>query len=228
MSASLEAIERRNPEWRPWLSVVREVLAEIENPAWDAAVPRRLRPREPGAPLLASTGLYIERAELDRLCRKLAHCSPKAVTDLLPLPLLHACRRRFADEMPEGWSRGYCPLCGAWPTLAEVCGVERARHLRCAACGSAWRVHGLSCPYCSMADHDKLGSLVPQQPGINAVVEVCHGCQGYLKAFTALRTAAPAQVMLEDLASVELDLAAAERGYRRPAGAGYELKVARS
>lgn len=235
MSASLESIERRNPEWRPWLAVIREVLAETEDTAWDAAVPQRLGLRQADAPLLAGTGLSIDsgigcgiqRAQLDRLLRKLPRSRPEAVTALLPFPLLHACRRRFADEIPEGWSRGYCPLCGAWPTLAEICGVERARHLRCAACGSAWRMHGLACPYCGMADHEKLGSLVPQQPGSNAVVEVCHGCHGYLKALTVLRPAPPAQVMLEDLASVELDLAAAERGYRRPIGAGYELKAAR-
>jgi len=228
MSATLEAIERRDPEWHPWLAVVREVLAAIDDREWDAAVPQRLAPREEGAPLLAGVPLRIEGRARDQLLQKLGHLEENAVAALLPVPLLHACRRRFAAEMPHAWSQGYCPLCGGWPTLAEVCGVERARYLRCASCGSAWQMHGLSCPYCGIADHGKLGSLVPQQPGAKGVIEVCHACQGYLKVFTGLRPAPPAQVMLDDLASVELDLAAAGHGYRRPAGTRYGLEITRS
>ena len=147
----------------------------------------------------------------------------RAVAALLPMPFLHACRRRWADTTPRSWREGYCPTCGAWPAFAEICGVERARYLRCGRCGSGWETLVLSCPYCETTDHDALGALVPEERGADGAIEVCNRCGGYVKAFTRLRTTTAAAVMLEDLASVELDLAATGRGYRRPRGAGYAL-----
>jgi FdhE protein len=149
----------------------------------------------------------------------------RAIAALLPVPFLHACNRRWSSSLTEGWIKGYCPVCGAWPAFAEVCGIERSRFLRCGNCGGAWQVHCLSCPYCSMADHNQLASLAPEKSGSKSVIDVCNACRGYLKVFMTLRASQPADVILDDLASVELDLAAAGRGYKRPPGSGYELRV---
>jgi FdhE protein len=146
-----------------------------------------------------------------------------AVAALLPMPFLHACNRRWKPS--ESWIEGYCPVCGAWPAFAEIRGIERSRYLRCGGCGSEWQAHCLFCPYCGMTDHKELASLVPEQSGSRSVIDACNRCMGYLKAFTTLQGSPPAKVLLDDLASVELDCAAAERGYKRPQGAGYSLKA---
>jgi formate dehydrogenase accessory protein FdhE len=219
--ASLDEIERRNPEWAPWLAVVREALAEIGNPQWEATVPRQLSLRE-GAPLVGEARAPALHALRERLMRRLPHPqATEAVAALARMPYLHACRRRWVSEVPSGWSQGYCPVCGNWPVFAEICGVERARYLRCGGCGAAWRGHALSCGYCGEKDHEALGMLVPEQGAVGAAIEICKRCRGYLKVFTRLRTVSPEQVLLDDLASIELDLVAAERGYRRPQDPGH-------
>ena len=45
--------------------------------------------------------------------------------------------RSVDDSSPEEavWQQGYCPICGGWPLLAELRGIELAQYLRCAACG---------------------------------------------------------------------------------------------
>jgi FdhE protein len=144
---------------------------------------------------------------------------------LLPVPLLHACNRGWARSIASSWTEGYCPLCGAWPAFAEMRGIERNRYLRCARCGSEWQARCLLCPYCGMTDHNELASLVVEQEGAKSVIDTCNRCLGYVKTFTKLQGSAPAAVMLDDLASVELDIAAADRGYRRLQGAGYVLNV---
>jgi FdhE protein len=149
----------------------------------------------------------------------------RAVAALLPMPFLHACNRRWSAAMPQGWSECYCFVCGAWPGFAEVCGVERSRYLRCVRCGSAWQALVLMCAYCRTTDHQTLGSLVPERSDAKSALEVCNACHGYLKVFTTLSGTAADHVMIDDLASVELDLAAAERGYKRPPGTGYALRV---
>lgn len=210
--STLREIEQKNPEWRPWLALVAQVLAELEDAAWDAAVPP-LGTVPDGAPLLAAA--HLHPGALERLRERLGRGAASEL--LLPLPLLHACRRRWQDAVPPAWPHGYCPVCGAWPAFAELCGVERSRYLRCARCGSAWRSQLLSCPYCGNTDHALLGSLVAER----CVIETCERCRGYVKTFTRLRPSAPEQGLVDDLASVELDIAAKQRGYLRPDGPGY-------
>jgi FdhE protein len=149
----------------------------------------------------------------------------QAVAALLPAPLLQACNRRWASSISASWVEGYCPVCGSWPAFAEVRGIERNRYFRCGRCGGGWHARALLCPYCAMNDHDELVSLVPERAGTNAVIEACQRCLGYVKTFTTLQGCAPGAVMLEDLASVDLDVAAVEHGFARPSGPGYALGV---
>jgi FdhE protein len=137
------------------------------------------------------------------------------LADLAALPLLQACGRRFA-ERAAAWPLGHCPICGAWPTFAEIRGLERARRLRCGRCGADWAWAPLLCPYCGNDDYQTLTSLVPEKGGESRRVDACNVCRGYLKALAQLGAVRPERLPLEDLASVELDLAAIERGYHRP------------
>jgi FdhE protein len=149
----------------------------------------------------------------------------QAVAALVPVPFLQACNRRWQQSINESWIEGYCPVCGAWPAFAEVRGIERSRYLRCGRCGGGWEAQCLSCPYCGMTDHEELVSLVPEKNGLNAVIDACKRCLGYVKTFTTLQGSPPAKVMVDDLARVDLDIAALEQGYRRPEGVGYSLDI---
>ena len=102
-------------------------------------------------------------------------------------------------------------------------GIERSRHLRCGRCGGAWHSQILHCAYCANTNHDELATLSPENPGTTGSVDACKRCRGYVKLFTRLQGCPPAQVILEDLASVDLDVAALEQGYTRRAGAGDQV-----
>lgn len=147
----------------------------------------------------------------------------QAIIALLPVPFLHACNRRWASSISPGWLEGYCPVCGSWPAFAEVRGIERNRYYRCGRCGGEWHAHALQCPFCAMSDHHQLAMLVPEHGSSNDVIEACQRCLGYVKALTRLQGCAPLSVMLEDLASVDLDVAALEHGFARQVGPGYAL-----
>jgi FdhE protein len=147
-----------------------------------------------------------------------------AVIGLLPIPFLHACNRRWASSISASWVEGYCPVCGSLPAFAEVRGIERNRYFRCGRCGGEWHARALYCPYCAMSDHDELVALVPEKGGSN-VIEACQRCLGYVKTFTRLQGCSPGAVVLEDLASVDLDVAAIEDGFARPPGPGFALGI---
>ena len=148
-----------------------------------------------------------------------------AVAQLAAMPLLQACRRRLAAAVSPNWSAGYCPVCGAWPAMAESRGLERARRLRCGRCGADWGMVSLRCPFCGTTDHQQLATLVSETDGEARRVETCAHCRGYLKTVATLRPWAGDEIGLADLATVDLDLAALERTYARPKAPAVNLGV---
>ncbi len=145
------------------------------------------------------------------------------VARLAALPALVACAVQFAGRVPEQWPCGYCPVCGAWPLLAELRGVERERVLRCGRCAAAWPAPWLCCVFCGERDHSRLGALAAAGQLESRKAETCASCRQYLKAIAVLAPLELLDLLLADLETVELDLAAAERGYRRPPEPGRRI-----
>lgn len=159
----------------------------------------------------------------------LATIAAQAVAPLLRayaerlLPLIE----RLDDGAAESavWQQGYCPVCGGWPSLAELRGVELAQFLRCAACGSGWRSRRLFCPYCGNDDFNTLQTLTIDGEK-RFRISVCERCKGYLKVANAFDPPPPELLALDDTASLHLDVVAIERGYHRPGGTGFFIELA--
>ena len=140
-------------------------------------------------------------------------------------PLAHALQRRLltgesdhgADrdvgEALAAWDRGYCPACGSWPALAEVCQGHRA--LRCSFCGAAWQLRTYRCTYCSEAA-ERFVTTAPDLERPGRRLELCGSCRGYLKSVEVRDVTPFALLPVEDLASSDLDVAAMEQEYVRP------------
>jgi FdhE protein len=139
------------------------------------------------------------------------------------LPLV----QRHDDGSPETtlWQQGYCPICGGWPVLGELRGIELAQYLRCAACGSGWRSRRLFCPYCGNDDHRSLNMLTIDGE-LRFRISVCDRCKGYLKVGNAFDPPPAELLVIDDVASLHLDVAAIERGYHRPGGSGFVIELA--
>lgn len=127
----------------------------------------------------------------------------------------------------DRWERGYCLCCGAWPGLAELIGTEKRRVLRCVRCGSGWSWLVLLCPYCGTDDHRDLGILelgaeTAAGEGADGVearghrIDVCERCHGYVKAVQTFTSNSAVRLVAEDVATLYLDEAAKQAGYRRP------------
>lgn len=90
---------------------------------------------------------------------------------------------------------------------------------------SGWEASWLRCPFCNEVRHDKLGYLGPENGDENWKIETCKTCQGYVKAVATVHPTPAWGVLLDDLATVHLDCAALERGYRRPERPGYQVEI---
>ena len=133
------------------------------------------------------------------------------------LPLLQACGQSARDALPgESWQHGFCPVCGAWPTLVEIRGLERQRWLRCGRCGTGWHQVNFACVFCGNDEYRSQGYLAPEAEREARQAQTCWRCRGYLKALTTLGPLDPGELLLRDLQTLELDLAALDQGYARP------------
>ena len=190
-----------------------------------AASLRGYRPTAAAAVRLLAAAVRQDRAAIGTLAEA-GGVDPAALAsaaDLAALPLLHSCGRLLADGVPHFWPHGYCPICAGWPTLSERRGLDRTRRLRCGRCGGDWQVEWLCCIYCGEREHERLGSLVSEDQGERLKVETCASCRGYLKSVATLQKIPPFELLLQDLETVELDLVALDRGYRRPQESGFPL-----
>jgi FdhE protein len=148
------------------------------------------------------------------------------VGHLATLPLLAACGRRATERVEaEAWPHGYCPVCAAWPTLAEVRGLSREVVLRCGRCGSGWGFDHWRCPFCGSREQRTQSYFAAEQERESRRALACDGCRGYLKSFATLLPLDHPGLLLRDLESLELDMAAQAQGYRRPAAPGWSLAV---
>jgi FdhE protein len=211
---------------------VRDVLHRLIDVAARSRTPQMATLRavldgDPDLLVLFKASLCRDTATITEIARSCAADAGafEAVIALAAVPFLQACNRRWAAVVPPGWREGYCAVCGAWPAFAEVRGIERSRVFRCGRCGGGWHARPLRCPYCGVDDHNTLVSLVPEGGGSNAVIEGCRSCLGYVKTFSRLQGCAPGVVMVDDLASVHLDVAALEQGFVRPSGPGHPLNL---
>lgn len=146
------------------------------------------------------------------------------VGQALALPVLGTCGRRARELVRQReWRAGYCPVCGSWPALAELRGLERSRWLRCGRCASEWPYPHQECPFCGNTDHHTLRYLAEEGKQDTQRVEVCERCRGYLKTFSTITAWSLGDLLLQDLMTVELDLVALDREYRRPGPLGFPL-----
>lgn len=113
----------------------------------------------------------------------------------------------------DQWRRGQCPMCGSPPALSEIQGKGGARHLRCTLCGADWSYPRLQCVFCRNKDHRQLGYINIEGEGEKYSLQVCEVCRGYIKTLITFEPTPVDLLAVEDLATLRLDLIAAERHY---------------
>ncbi len=149
---------------------------------------------------------------------QLDHTLLETLAQLALKPVLHAWQKQLTP-LTYGieWRKGYCFICGAGATLAELQGNDQVKHLRCGQCGADWIFRRLQCMYCGN-DNPKMLSYfhLDKQKDLTRV-EVCENCKGYLKVVPSFSPEPLELLIVQDLATLPLDYIAKERGYARVA-----------
>jgi len=130
-------------------------------------------------------------------------------------PSIEAGVERLLNEIStETWMKACCPICGSLPFLSLLKEEVGKRFLLCSYCGYQWRIDRLMCPFCNNTEQELLHYLYPE--GEEAYrIDLCDKCHQYIKTIDLRKIEAP-DLSLEDVATLHLDIAASQKGYKRP------------
>ena len=106
-----------------------------------------------------------------------------------------------------------CPVCGSHPvaSVVRVGTRDGHRYLCCSLCASEWYAARARCTNC---DTPKEVSMMGETKESLIQGECCDDCQGYLKIMYQSRDPMM-EVVADDLASIQVDLALSNEGYQR-------------
>jgi FdhE protein len=184
---------------------------------------------EPGSLLAASLARQQAAIRTGATHRGLAPDLVWLVAELAVSPFVHALQTlllaRATDETLVGalaaWDRGHCPACGSWPALAEVVGGHRT--LRCSFCSGAWELPTYACIYCDDGG-DQFLTAAPDEQRKDRRIEACGACGSYLKTIDVTVLSPFPLLSISDIETTDLDLAAMDHRYQRPALKEFALR----
>jgi FdhE protein len=111
----------------------------------------------------------------------------------------------------SSWTRGHCPLCAGDADFAVITPAAD-RLLICGRCSARWRFDQIACPFCANRDRRRITSFASRDGQYRLFA--CDECERYLKAFDARRATRSVMPVVDGVATLPLDAAAIQKGYK--------------
>jgi len=118
----------------------------------------------------------------------------------------------FTTETAEKWNQARCPICSGFPHIARLDKEAGARWLRCDLCDVEWRFERLTCPFCGNAEPANARYFTVCDDDAMRV-SVCDKCQSYIKTYDERKSITQADLLVEDVGSLALDMIAHREGF---------------
>jgi len=190
-------------------------IAEKRNPGETAEMARKIREGE-----ITFNDLIYESFNPLPLEEEVESGEEDATFDLVELfieeslrPALEQVVARHGEAVTKSdWSEGYCPICGRDPKIGEIRDEEGTRYLFCNQCGFEWSFLRIKCPFCSNEEQQTLAYFTIEADE-RYRVDVCNACKRYIKIVDFRETDRKADLDVEDIATLHLDMLANDEGY---------------
>jgi FdhE protein len=196
------------PSWPELLASFRSFLALVEDKA---------------PAIFAQVASDLSNSSSDSWTGLFTNCwtnteAPTEPHEFLVLAFLQPCAeflRSRAHLQSEGYTLSLCPFCNRKPAVGVLrpLGDGGRRSLLCGFCAAEWEFRRLICAGCGQEDHAKLPVYTAEDlPYIR--VECCDACHTYMKTIDLTKNGL-AEPLVDELASVPLNLWAQEHGYAK-------------
>ena len=124
-----------------------------------------------------------------------------------------------ARALPIAGEEWFCPACGGSPQVSVFVDSGEAlvtgqRRLVCARCANEWVYPRMTCVACGETESSKLVVLADPEQLPHLRVDACERCKRYIVSVDA-RLEGNAVPVVDEIAAIPLDIAAAERGFTK-------------
>lgn len=111
-----------------------------------------------------------------------------------------------------GWERGYCPVCGAYPTIAVIREKITQRRLHCSRCGHEWRYRRMFCPGCEKESPSGVDYFYVDDRRQETAF-TCNFCKRYLITLNHISDIGEQDRDVSAMGLIHLDVIMQEKGY---------------
>lgn len=143
--------------------------------------------------------------------------SPSNASFLMSL-IARVILERRAHEITEimggwlTWEKGYCPVCGEFPSIALIEEEGGKRFLHCSSCGQDWRFTRVVCPYCEKEASKEMNYYYVENKTQESAF-VCEECRKYLITLYRAGRLHARDMDISAISLVHLDMIMQGKGY---------------
>ena len=110
------------------------------------------------------------------------------------------------------WEKGYCPVCGDFPSIALIEEEGGKRFLHCSSCGCDWRYTRVICPYCEHKAPQEMDYYYIENKTQESAF-ICDKCKKYLVTLYRAGHLLARDMDVSAIALVHLDMIMQDKGY---------------
>lgn len=110
------------------------------------------------------------------------------------------------------WEKGYCPICGEFPSIALIEEEGGKRFLHCSSCGQDWRFTRISCPYCEKETRKDMEYFYVENKTQEAAF-VCDECKKYLVTLYRAGKLFARDMDISAISLIHMDVLMQNKGY---------------
>jgi FdhE protein len=156
-----------------------------------------------------------ENKTADDLAKDLKN-SPSNVSFLMSLVSRVVLERRAKEIMAAfgkfDWNKGYCPVCGEFPSIALIEEEGGKRFLHCSSCGQDWRFTRVSCPYCEKEERKDMEYFYVENKTQESAF-VCDKCKKYLITLYRAGKVFARDMDISAISLIHMDMIMQGKGY---------------
>ncbi|MCX5848391.1 MAG: formate dehydrogenase accessory protein FdhE [Deltaproteobacteria bacterium] len=110
------------------------------------------------------------------------------------------------------WEKGYCPICGSFPSIALIEEEGGKRFLHCSSCGQDWRFTRVSCPYCEKETRKDMEYFYVENKTQESAF-VCDKCKKYLVTLYRAGKLFARDMDISAISLIHMDMIMQGKGY---------------
>ena len=127
--------------------------------------------------------------------------------------LLERRSREAAEALgPFDWEKGYCPVCGEFPSIALIEEEGGKRFLHCSSSGRSWRFTRVVCPCCEKEAQKEMDYFYVEGKTQESAF-VCDRCKKYLVTLYRAGRLLARDMDVSAISLVHLDMILQDKGY---------------